>query len=67
VWKIVGYISQKPEKQYQVRKLDGSIPMSTEERMAEWRKLFLQLVKHDINLIFLQLVKQQKCQNANKK
>ena len=46
VWKIVGYISQKPEKETKVRKLDGSIPNDNDEILIEWRNYFSNLLNN---------------------
>ncbi|MBI3246238.1 MAG: hypothetical protein HYZ50_07005 [Deltaproteobacteria bacterium] len=46
VWKIVGYISQMPDKQIKVRKLDGSIPHTIEESLEDWSKYFKNLLNN---------------------
>ena len=38
VWKIIGYISDPPKPPIKVRKLDGSLPITKEELLAEWRE-----------------------------
>ena len=46
VWKIIGYISQKPERPIQVRKLDGTLPKNDNEILEEWRTYFSTLLNN---------------------